>query len=144
MLYEGTAHWPKIKMQVDGLIFDNENHLWVTCIISNRLIRVGPNGNKKLLLEDCDLVNMNSVEKKYHLGKLESTDFARVQPKLLRNISCTAFGGNDLRNVWLGCLQGSSLASFRSPVKGIEPVHWRVYPEWVDKLFFQSSNLDEN
>ena len=118
----------------DGIIFDDENHLWVTCIISNRLIRVAPNGNKEILLEDCDLVNMNAVEKKYQLGQLESDDFTKVRPKILRNISCTAFGGDDLRTVWLGSLQGCSLASFRSPIKGIKPVHWKVYPKWVDKL----------
>jgi hypothetical protein len=42
----------------------------------------------------------------------------------LRNISSLAFGGKDLKTVYLGCLLGDSLATFRSPVAGRPPVHW--------------------
>ncbi len=42
----------------------------------------------------------------------------------LKNISSIAFGGPDLRTVFLGCLGGDALATFRSPVAGLAPAHW--------------------
>lgn len=41
----------------------------------------------------------------------------------LRQLS-VAFGGRDLRTVYLGNLAGSRIASFRSPVAGVRPLHW--------------------
>ncbi|CAN0358666.1 unnamed protein product, partial [Phaeothamnion confervicola] len=38
----------------DGLAFDEEGHAWVVSIVSNRLIRVAPDGSQTLWLEDAD------------------------------------------------------------------------------------------
>jgi hypothetical protein len=35
------------------------------------------------------------------------------------------FGGSDLKTVYLGSLFGARIATFRSPVAGAEPPHWR-------------------
>jgi hypothetical protein len=77
---------------------------------------------------------MEGIEAKYQLGQLEGSDFTKVKPKILRNISSMTFGGNDLQTAWLGCLQGTSLATFRSPVRSLEPVHWDVLPDWLERL----------
>ena len=45
----------------------------------------------------------------------------------LKNISSLAFGGADLRTAYLGCLAGDAITTFRAPVAGQPPVHWR-YP----------------
>ena len=41
----------------------------------------------------------------------------------MSRLETLAFGGKDLRTAYLGCLKGTSLASFRSPVAGIPHVH---------------------
>ena len=38
----------------DGLTLDAEGGLWVTSVVSNRLIRVAPDGTQAVLLEDSD------------------------------------------------------------------------------------------
>jgi len=124
----GPADFP------DGLTFDSAGNLWVTCIISNRLIRVAPDGSQQVILEDCDHENMVIVEERYQARCLQGADFDRVQPKVLRNISSLAFGGPDLRTAWLGCLRGTSLATFRSPSAGLIPPHFDVVPTWLDRL----------
>ena len=48
----------------------------------------------------------------------------RIGSRRLKNISSLAFGGPDLRTVYLGCLLGEAVALFRSPVPGRPPVHW--------------------
>jgi len=38
----------------DGLTFDAEGGIWITSIVSNRVIRVAPDGEQTIVLEDCD------------------------------------------------------------------------------------------
>ena len=124
----------------DGLTFDSAGDLWVTCVVSNRLIRVTPDGSQHVFLEDCDHGRMAIVEQRYQARSLQGDDLNRVQPKVLRNISSLAFGGPDLRTAWLGCLGGASLATFRSPVAGLVPAHFDVVPAWLDRLASASSS----
>ena len=43
----------------------------------------------------------------------------------LKNISSIAFGGYDLKNIYLGCLLGKQVATFKSKIRGLEPSHWK-------------------
>ncbi len=108
----------------DGLCFDVEGGVWVTSIISNRVIRVGPDGAPNLIVEDADAEHLAWCEEAYLDGMLGRRHLDRAAGKVLRNISSLAFGGSDLRTAYLGCLQGDAIASFRSPVAGEPPAHW--------------------
>lgn len=108
----------------DGLSFDVEGGAWVTSIISNRVIRVASDGAQSLFVEDADAGHLAWCEEAYFAGTLGRAHLDRAAGKVLRNISSLAFGGSDLRTAYLGCLQGDSVASFRSPVAGQPPAHW--------------------
>ncbi|NIA68892.1 SMP-30/gluconolactonase/LRE family protein [Pelagibius litoralis] len=108
----------------DGLAFDMEDHLWVTSIVSNRVIRVAPDGSQKLILEDCDPDHLAEVEKAFQDGVMDRPHLDRNSGRKLRNISSLAFGGPDLRTAYLGCLLGDQIASIRTEVMGRPPVHW--------------------
>jgi len=108
----------------DGLAIDIEEHLWITSIISNRVIRVAPDGRQQLILEDSDPEHLAAVEEAYQAGTLGRPHLDEVKSKKLRNISSLAFGGEDLRTAFLGCLLGDTIACFRAPVMGLPPVHW--------------------
>lgn len=108
----------------DGLAFDMDDHLWVTSIVSNRVIRVAPDGSQKLILEDCDLDHLAEVEKAFQAGVMDRPHLDQNSGRKLRNISSLAFGGPDLRTAFLGCLLGDQIASFRTEVMGRPPVHW--------------------
>ena len=43
----------------------------------------------------------------------------------LKNIASVAFGGPDLKTVYLGNLAGDRILMFTSPIAGAEPVQWR-------------------
>lgn len=108
----------------DGLTFDAEGGIWITSIISNRVIRISPNGDQRVVLEDADPAHVMMVEKAFQTGNMDRPHLDIIKSRFLRNISSLAFGGPDLRTVYLGCLLGDSLATFRSPVAGRPPVHW--------------------
>lgn len=108
----------------DGLAFDVENHLWITSIVSNRVLRVAPDGSGQLIVEDADAAHVAWCEEAYRSGTLGREHLDRAAGKVLKNISSLAFGGPDLRTAWLGCLLGDSIASFRTEIPGLRPVHW--------------------
>ena len=109
----------------DGLTFDAQGHVWITSIVSNRVIRVAPNGAQQLVLEDADPAHVEECEAAYVSGTLGRPHLDKVTGRLLRNVSSLAFGGADLRTAYLGCLLGDSIAVFDSPVAGHPPAHWR-------------------
>lgn len=102
----------------DGLAFDAEGHVWITSIISNRVLRVAPDGATTLMLEDADPVHVAWCEQAYLAGELGRPHLDNAAGARLRNISSLAFGGPDLKTAYLGCLLGDSIASFRAPVAG--------------------------
>ena len=111
----------------DGLTFDVESGIWVTSIVSNRVIRIGPDGQQEILVEDADAAELDRVEQAYQLGEMGRPHLDRTFGKKLMNISSAAFGGPDMQTVYLGCLLGEELVSFRAPVAGLKPFHW----EWT-------------
>jgi sugar lactone lactonase YvrE len=108
----------------DGLTFDAEGGVWITSIVSNRVIRVGPDGSQQLMLEDCDPAHLERCERAFSAGEMGRPHLDTCGGRVLKNISSLAFGGADLRTAYLGCLLGDRLACFRAPVAGQPPPHW--------------------
>ena len=109
----------------DGLALDVDGGIWITSIISNRVIRVDRDGSQQLILEDCDSEFVSHFERLFTNAKVERQDVEGVKSRRLRNISSIAFGGKDLKTIYMGCLLGDAVASFPSPVAGQAPAHWR-------------------
>ena len=108
----------------DGLTFDADGGVWVTSIVSNRVLRIAPDGRQEIMIEDCDPDHLARVEDAFQAGKMDRPHLDTVHSKRLRNISSLAFGGGDLRTAYLGCLLGDSIASVPAPVAGHPPPHW--------------------
>ncbi len=108
----------------DGLAFDAEGHVWITSIVSNRVLRVAPDGSATIVLEDANAAHVAWCEAAFLEGTLGRPHLDRAAGQVLKNISSLAFGGPDLRTAYLGCLLGDAIASFRSSVAGHPPFHW--------------------
>lgn len=108
----------------DGLAFDAAGGVWITGPMSNRIIRVDPDGRQHLLLEDYDPAWLDTVLKAHAAGPLGRPHLDSPRSKVLKGIASLAFGGPDLRTAYVGCLLGDRLPVFRSPVPGAPPPHW--------------------
>ena len=108
----------------DGLAFDEDGHAWIVSIVSNRLIRVAPNGHQTLWLEDMDPEHLAWVETAYRDGRMDRPHLDGVRSQRLRNVSSLAFCGPDRRSALLGCLLGDHLLRVDMPSAGLAPVHW--------------------
>ena len=108
----------------DGLTLDMEGGAWVVCVGSNRVYRVGPDGQRQTIIDDADPVTAKLLEAAFVAGTLDRPQLSSARERWLCNVTCLAFGDADVRTVYMGCLADDSLATFRSPVAGVQPVHW--------------------
>jgi sugar lactone lactonase YvrE len=92
----------------DGIRFDAAGHLWVTCIVSNRLWRVAPDGSKALILEDCDSTWVDTVDTALAEDRMERDHFYQTGTSSLGNIASIAFSA-DGATAYLGSLCGTSI-----------------------------------
>jgi sugar lactone lactonase YvrE len=115
----GTGDYP------DGLVLDEAGGLWVTSIVSNRVIHIAADGSgAEVVLADADSDHVAVAEAAY-LANAMGRPHLDVQPApTLRNISSLAFGGPELRTAHLGCLLGDQLFTFEAPVRGQRPLHY--------------------
>jgi sugar lactone lactonase YvrE len=114
----GPAQFP------DGLAFDADGGVWVTCIVSNALVRVGRDGRATTILEDCDPRHAAAVESAFQNGVLDRVLLDKPAWSKLAHISSLAFAGDDLRTGLIGVLLDDKLATVRMPVAGHPMVHW--------------------
>ena len=108
----------------DGCVFDEEGHLWIASVVSNRLIRIAPDGTQQTILEDNDPVIVAGVEAARAKGEIDRHHFYEDSGKEVHALTSIAFGGPDLRTVYIGSLVMDTLRTFRSPVAGEVPNHW--------------------
>jgi len=108
----------------DGLAFDEEGAAWVVSIVSNRLIRISPDGSQQVWIEDSEAQHLAWVEAAWQTDAMDRPHLDSNPGTHLRNISSIAFAGPDRRTAVLGCLLGDSLACLRLPVPGHPPIHW--------------------
>jgi sugar lactone lactonase YvrE len=108
----------------DGFTYDCEGGVWIVSVGSNRVIRVAPTGETQLILEDCDAAQMDELQAAFDEARFDRDliDVANNRP--MGNLSSIAFGGPDLKTVYMGCLGGSRIATFESPIAGATPAHW--------------------
>jgi hypothetical protein len=109
----------------DGFEFDAQGGIWIASVVSNRLLRIAPDGGQTIILEDADPEAVARAERHHAENRLSRADIDAGRDRVLGNLASVAFGGPDLRTVYLGSLFGERLATFRSPIAGAEPAHWR-------------------
>ncbi|MFO1350320.1 MAG: SMP-30/gluconolactonase/LRE family protein [Gammaproteobacteria bacterium] len=109
----------------DGLEFDCEGGVWLTSVISNRVIRVAPDGSQQVIMADYDSARLDEIERIFQAGQLERNHMDGLQTRFLKNISSIAFGGPDLKTAYLGNLHDGCVYTFASPVAGAAPPHWK-------------------
>jgi len=108
----------------DGLAVDAEGGLWVVSVVSNRIIRVLPDGRQHVVMEDYDQHHLDQVENAFQANQLGRPMLYDNHSKVLPNVTSLAFGGPDLKTAYMGSINGDRIAVFRSPVAGLPPAHW--------------------
>lgn len=109
----------------DGMAFDAEGALWIICVVSNRLIRIAPDLTWTVVFEDIAPSALETIASAHANGCLTFDQIARSRGSRVSNLSSVAFGGPDLKTLYLGGLGIGAVQVLRSPVAGMPMEHWR-------------------
>lgn len=115
----GPGIWP------DGLEFDAEGGVWLTSVVSNRVVHVDAGGHYTVHLEDTPDEVIGRCEQAFQECRFGWDEISAGKDYSVGNISSIAFGGPDLRTAYLGSLFLDRISVWRAPVAGAEPHHWR-------------------
>jgi sugar lactone lactonase YvrE len=108
----------------DGFAFDEEGGLWVTSLVSNRLLRFHHDG-VETILEDVNADFVERVEHAFASRSMAPEHLGQIPGTLLQQLTSLAFGGPDRKTVYLGSLHASCLYRFRANVTGAILPHWK-------------------
>ncbi|WP_382163498.1 SMP-30/gluconolactonase/LRE family protein [Hydrogenophaga sp. ANAO-22] len=108
----------------DGIAFDAFGNLWCTLVMTDQLIALTPQGERRLLLDDGNPEASKVLLDHMNDGTLTTEDMLRARGTLAPWMASVTFGGPDLRTVYIGSLMGTTIPFFTSPVPGLPMVHW--------------------
>ena len=124
----------------DGFAFDEEGGLWVTSLVSNRLVRF-QRDRAETILEDVNRDFVERVEGAFASRSMTAEHLDRIPGTRLQQLTSVAFGGPDRRTVYLGSLHASSLYRFRTTWVALKCRTGRS--RRLEKAFSVSSQLSE-
>jgi sugar lactone lactonase YvrE len=107
----------------DGFAFDDEGGLWVTSLVSNRLVRFHDE-QVETVLEDASERFVAEADQAFASRAMAKEHLGRIPGARIQQLTSIAFGGADRRTVYLGTLHGSCLHRFRTSVAGAVLPHW--------------------
>ena len=109
----------------DGFEFDSEGGIWCTSVVSNRIVRIAPNGSQHIVFDGGDQDVTDRAEEAYQNDSYTRAHLVDGHASILGNCASICFGGPDLKTCFIGSLASDRVASFRSPVAGAVPPHWK-------------------
>jgi len=124
-LYDREVFGPaELEGFPDGFAFDAHGNLWITLIMSDKLIALTQEGEVLTLLDDGN-PQATAVLNRHYAGRTVTPEIMLAAKGTLAPwMASLTFGGPDLRTVYLGSLMGTTIPYFRAPVAGLPLIHW--------------------
>jgi sugar lactone lactonase YvrE len=107
----------------DGLALDEAGGLWVTSLVTNRLLRLHDD-RVQTVLEDVNHEFVRRVDQAFAGGSMAAEHLGRIPGTVLQQLTSVGFGGRDGKSVYLGTLHGSSVYCFQTTVAGADVAYW--------------------
>lgn len=108
----------------DGFEFDAEGGIWCTSVVTNRIVRISPEGDEQLVYDDADPELAERAQAAWENDSFGRDLLNAGHDHPLGNCASICFAGPDLRTCMIGSLAASRIATFRSPIAGARPPHW--------------------
>lgn len=114
----GKGAWP------DGIAFDSYGNLWGTCVYSDKLFALTPQGDMRLLLDEGDPGQVEALESAFLKNQVTEDVLFVTGRGIAPWMASVTFGGPKLDTIYIGSLKGQRLPYFKAPVAGLPMVHW--------------------
>jgi sugar lactone lactonase YvrE len=95
----------------DGFAFDRSGRIWITSLISNRLLRVGDDGVETVLADE-NAAHIALVEGAFAAGEMRAEHLGPIPGTRIQQLTSVAFGADPLE-VYLGSLHGDCVYRLR-------------------------------
>jgi gluconolactonase len=105
----------------DGFTFDAEGNVWIALIAQNGIGVITAKGDYVELFTDINREGLHHWIKAYEEGTATGNDLGACAGDMLKLPTSLAFGGEDMKTVYIGSLLLPYLCCFRSPVPGVRP-----------------------
>src|ERR1700743_1099039 len=114
----GKGAWP------DGIAFDSFGNLWGTCVYSDKLFVLTPEGDLRVLLDEGDPAKVDALEKQFFANAVNEQVLFTTGEGIAPWLASDTFGGPDIQTIYIGSLKGKKIPYFRAPAPGLPMVHW--------------------
>lgn len=114
----GRGAWP------DGIAFDSYGNLWGTCVYSDKLWAITPQGELRTFLDEGDPAKVQRLEKQFFAGSVTEEVLFATGRGVAPWMASVTFGGTDLQTLYIGSLKGTRVPYLRAPAPGLPMVHW--------------------
>jgi sugar lactone lactonase YvrE len=114
----GKGAWP------DGIAFDSIGNLWGTCVYSDKLFVLTPQGDLRVLLDEGEPAKVDALQRQFLAGAVTEDVLFATGRGVAPWMASVTFGGPDLQTAYIGSLRGQSIPYFRAPAPGLAMVHW--------------------
>ena len=90
------------------------------------MLRITPDREITLMIADGDPHFTAEIDRQWQSGEMAEAPTEGVLPRTLGNVSSVAFGGPDLRTLYLGALLVDRIHVTEAPVAGLPMPHWNI------------------
>lgn len=108
----------------DGIAFDAQGNLWGTLIGREQIYAITPSGEKRTIVDLGSRVLADELDVAVLSGTATLDHFLRCAWPHGGLLTSIAFGGPDLKTVFVGNLTGQSVPFFRFGIEGLPLVGW--------------------
>jgi gluconolactonase len=115
---------PAFEGPIDGIAFDQAGNLWVTQPLVERIVVLPSKGEPSVIADFSNAEQLANYQAAMAAGKPDFNTAARCASEQFGFPTSIAFGGDDLKTVYVGSLLSNRIASFQSPVAGVPAVFW--------------------
>lgn len=109
---------------IDGIAFDAYGNLWGTHVMTDRVFALTPDGELRILLDDAEGDASKRLMDAFYQGRATPELMLACGGRIAPWMASLTFFGPDLRQVAIGSLRGTRLATFTAPVAGLPMAHW--------------------
>lgn len=103
----------------DGFAFDEEGGIWVTSLVSNKVVRIRADREIETIVAEVNGAFVDAVETAFVAGTMAREHLGLIPRTTLQHVTSLSFGDRDRRTVFLGSLHGECIHRFRSRVPGV-------------------------
>jgi len=108
----------------DGFAFDREGGIWITCLVSNRILHLSANGKLRTMIAETNEAFVRETESAYAEGRMERSHLGTIPNSRFQHLTSIGFGGPDNRTCYLGSLHADCLYRFDAPFAGLPQAYW--------------------